>query len=350
MTADHLGDVRGFYAALGIELPNQALRDAASRCFAAPDSHTHGDRSPSCSINVASGVWKCHGCGAHGGPYDAALAAGHTPRSAMTLLINHGLAEPRKTNATQWPARRTGSSSGPPGATDRVSSAPVPFAADENDVERSAEMLEANRPLIRRLSRERAWTRPTIQQLGIGYDGARITIPIHNANRRLRGVLRYDAFGRRNPKMLAVRGTRLGLIPHPVDEPSNQVVLVEGPPDMIAARSSGLPAIAVPGTSAWQPTWTRLLADRQITIVMDCDSAGRRAAHEIREAFRASAVEVELIDLAPGRDDGYDLTDRILESRRSSVGSIGLRTNGWLHRGAAARTSTRSHRRASTFG
>ena len=51
--------------------------------------------------------------------------------------------------------------------------------------------------------------------------------------------------------MLAVPGTRLGLIPHPAKETSDRILLVEGPPDMVAARS-GLPAIAIPGTNAWR--------------------------------------------------------------------------------------------------
>ena len=88
-------DVRAFYAALGIELPAWSKREAPVRCFAQPDAHNRGDRSPSCSVNLASGAWNCHGCGAHGGAYDAALATGHSPRSAMDLLITHGLAEPR---------------------------------------------------------------------------------------------------------------------------------------------------------------------------------------------------------------------------------------------------------------
>jgi hypothetical protein len=59
--------------------------------------------------------------------------------------------------------------------------------------------------------------------------------------------LRYAPSYDRAPKVLAKRGTRLGLIPHPAAEPSSWVVLVEGPPDMISARSHELPAIAVPG-------------------------------------------------------------------------------------------------------
>ncbi len=82
--------VRAFYFALGVAFPAWSNREAPVRCFARPEAHHQGDRSPSCSVNLASGAWNCHGCGAHGGAYDAALAAGHSPRAAMELLIAHG--------------------------------------------------------------------------------------------------------------------------------------------------------------------------------------------------------------------------------------------------------------------
>ena len=126
-------DVRAFYAALGIELPAWSTRDAPVRCFAQPDAHQHADRSPSCSVNLASGAWNCHGCGAHGGAYDAALATGHSPRSAMELLIAHGLAEPRAPSA----GRRTATPHTAAGhAREAVAStaAITPLAADEDDI------------------------------------------------------------------------------------------------------------------------------------------------------------------------------------------------------------------------
>jgi hypothetical protein len=49
-------DVRGFYAALGIELPGWAQQEASVACFADPDAHRHGDRDPSCSVNVQTGL------------------------------------------------------------------------------------------------------------------------------------------------------------------------------------------------------------------------------------------------------------------------------------------------------
>ena len=48
-------DVRGFYSALGIELPGWAQEEASIACFADPDAHARGDRDPSCSVNVETG-------------------------------------------------------------------------------------------------------------------------------------------------------------------------------------------------------------------------------------------------------------------------------------------------------
>lgn len=313
-----LADTRAFYAALGIELPAWSQREAPVRCFAQPDAHAHGDRSPSCSVNLASGAWNCHGCGGHGGAYDAAIARGHSPRSAMKLLIAHQLAEPREADRR---AERTA-------LTRRIETAApaksiaAALTADDDDVRYWADGLEDDGRLLRRLAIERAWTARVIRDLQIGVSGSRITIPIRNAHGELRGVLRYDPFGRRDPKMLAVTGTRLGLIPHPARVATKYVVLVEGPPDMVAARSLGLAAIAVPGTSAWQPSWAHLLRNRHVKIVMDCDAAGRRAAEQIHGSLRAAAITSEIVDLWPDRDDGYDLTDRIVERKRQRPGRL----------------------------
>jgi hypothetical protein len=140
--------------------------------------------------------------------------------------------------------------------------------------------------------------------LQIGFDGARITIPIRDARGDLRGVLRYDPFGRHRPQMRATTATQLGLIPHPTSETSKRIILVEGPPDMIWARSAGLPAIAVPGTNAWHAAWAHLLETKRVTIVMDCDAPGRRAATEISASLDGTAEAVDGVDLWPRRDDG----------------------------------------------
>jgi hypothetical protein len=317
MTVLATGDVRAFYEELGIELPGWSEREAPVRCFASPDSHNHGDRSPSTSVSLASGAWCCHGCGASGGAYDAAVAVGHTPRGAIELMIRHGwLIEPR---------------SGPrsPRTAGRVTSAPTRepitaattrrLAASDDDVRRWQSSLSHRPSLLNSLAIERGWRFGVLCQLEVGVDSAgRLTIPIRGRGGDLRGVLRYDPWHTQGPKMLAIRGTQLGLIPYPEGEPSPHVILVEGPADMLAARSCGMPAIAVPGTHAWRSEWAPLLAGRQVTVVMDCDAPGREAAARIATDLAGQGTAT-VIDLEPSRDDGYDLTDALLDRAHASV-------------------------------
>jgi DNA primase len=153
----------------------------------------------------------------------------------------------------------------------------------------------------------------------VGLDaGGRLTVPIRTATGELQGVLRYQPWRTHGPKMLAVRGTRLGLIPHPAQEQATHVALVEGPADMIAARSNGLAAIAISGTYAWRAEWASEFTGRRVTVVMDCDGPGREAANRIASDL-APASDVAVLDLDPARNDGYDLTDALLDRGHRSL-------------------------------
>jgi hypothetical protein len=301
-----VGDVRAFYAALGIELSGWRQANAAVRCFADPAAHEHEDRNPSCSVSLAHGAWRCWACGARGGAYDAALARGHTPASAMQLLVRYGLAEPGHDTHPLRRARRPGTQTARPSQRPQPASGALATTDAAVATWHATLLGEPGHRQRQLLSRQRLWSPAVIRELELGYDGSRITIPIHNGAGQLRGVLRYQPGGR--PKMLTVPGTRLGLIPHPAAEPSRRTLLVEGPPDMIAARSRGWPAIAVPGDHAWQARWAPLLSGREVLLVMDSDRAGRAAAQRIASDLHAVCA-VRVIDLAPTRDDGFDLTN-----------------------------------------
>jgi hypothetical protein len=310
-------DIRGFYQSLGIELPERPCFEASVRCFADPSAHRREDRNPSCSVNLVSGAWKCHACGADGGAYDAAWRKRYTPRAAIDLMIAYGLTERR--NRLQTARELFDASARPSQADPRPQSRarerePLDerpaLHVTEQDIARWQTALSRRPSLLATLARERGWRYETIRALELGLDRGRITIPIRDAQRELQGLLRYKPAGR--PKMFAELGSRIGLIPHPTAETSRRILLVEGPPDMIAARSRGLPAIAVPGDHAWRSTWGDLLAGRHVTIVMDADTQGRAAALRISVNLAATAHAC-IVDLAPSRDDGYDLTDWLAE-------------------------------------
>ena len=202
----------------------------------------------------------------------------------------------------------------------------------EHDIARWHRALSRRRALLARLARERGWRYQTIRALQLGVDRGRITIPIRNAHGDLRGILRYQPMHTGRPKMLAVPGSRLGLTPHPAVEVSERILLVEGPPDIIAARSRGLPAIAVPGDHAWQPKWARLLAGRHVAIIMDADVQGRAGAKRIANDL---ADHAQIVDLAPRRTDGYDLTNWLLDNHPRPGGWPNSSPNGGadMHRG-----------------
>ena len=271
-------DVRGYYAALGIPLAGWARTEASVRCFADPDAHQRNDRDPSCSVNLQHGAWHCHACGAKGGAFDAATARGYSDRAAIDLMVAYGLTEYRPYRHRQPRSRRLAPSTiprscRPPKATLRTT---------EDAIVRWQRALAADTDLIRKLTRDRGWLYATMLELELGVDRGRITIPVRDDTRRLIGLLRYQPWPKSGePKMLAAAGSRRALLPHPAAEPSERVLLVEGEPDMIAARSRGLPAIAVPGVDGWKAAWAPLLSARQVIIVMDCDEQGRAAAAAI---------------------------------------------------------------------
>jgi hypothetical protein len=313
-------DVQGFYAALGVPLPAWAHTEAPVRCFAKPDAHARHDRDPSCSVNAHSGAFNCHGCGAHGGAYDAALAVGRSPREAIDLMIAHGLTDRRAGLGRGSDSTRSYAAAA---STEAPIHIPSPAADPSNrpagsslsctgeDVRGWARALRDKDGLLHRLRGERGWEPDTLRQWWIGFDGERITVPITDQRGALQGVLKLRVDACQTPKVLAASGSRLGLIPHP-DLMAGPLVLVEGPSDMLAARSAGLEAVAVPGTHAWRTEWASAFTAREVIVVMDADRPGREAAVRIAADLGRHGTRAAIVDLDPGRDDGYDLSDWLL--------------------------------------
>jgi hypothetical protein len=186
-------DVRGFYAALGIELPGWAQQEASIRCFANPDAHARGDRDPSCSVNLETGVWHCWGCEAAGGPYDAALARGRSPRDAIDLMIAYGLTTRRAGPNPDRASRAAPGRPAPPADRQRSRPACAQLAVDEQQLGEARARLAALHWSARLLrdQQRRVWSRATMLDLGCGWERGRVIVPIRNRHGELRGVLRY---------------------------------------------------------------------------------------------------------------------------------------------------------------
>jgi hypothetical protein len=171
---------------------------------------------------------------------------------------------------------------------------------------------------VERLLALRAWSPDAVREMGLGLDDdGRVSFPVRDASDALIGVLSYQPNPeRRNgtPKMLAVKGSKRGLFPAPERVPGDELWIVEGEPDAVAAHTLGLPAVALPGVGKTDASWwPRLAAGRQrVVIVADCDEPGRTKSSEVADALIRLAPDVRVLDLAPGRADGHDLGDELL--------------------------------------
>ena len=81
-----------------------------------------------------------------------------------------------------------------------------------------------------------------------------------------------------------------------------------------------------------EPGVAPLFAGRHVSVVLDCDRAGREAVARIAADLPAASVRGGIVDLARARTDGYDLTEWLAERpnwvRRSCAGRSGRLTPG----------------------
>lgn len=163
------------------------------------------------------------------------------------------------------------------------------------------------------LARRRGWTRDALTRLGVteAQDG-RLVLPVAGGQ-----PLKYDPFGRKQPKMLAAERQARGLWPDPssvLGDSDRAVWLVEGEGDAIALASLGLPGVAFPGAEGWKPDMAAVFAGRRVNVICDADAPGRRAANAIADGLLGTTDDVRVIDLDPDRNDGFDLGDQLLEA------------------------------------
>jgi hypothetical protein len=296
-------DVRGLFSELGVRLPERSGLNVAVRCFANGGAHKRSDRDASASVNVETGAWFCHGCGAKGGAYDAALALGRTPGEAMVLLERYSFTTPG-TSRQSSPAKNFG------------------LRATEADVDRFRRCLLDNGAALERLKELRGWHPAAIERLEVGYDGRRVTFPYRNADGQLVGMGRYQPNPDRRadePKLKADAGSRRELFPAPERlKTDGWLWLLEGEPDAVRAASLALPAVAVPGVEGWRREYIERFRGRRVVVCFDCDRPGRSAAQRVACELLGLAADVRWLDLDLREESGFDFSDWTAPARSAA--------------------------------
>jgi hypothetical protein len=280
------GNVRDFYDAISIVLPATTGLEVAVHCFASPASHNRDDRKSSCSVNLTSGLWHCQGCGESGNAYRAALVRGYSEQRSRELARQYGLFI-EQVQPTQAVTKLPG----------------------ERDLKKWRIALREDPDILAWFMTVKGWKPGAMVRLGLGWDGERLTFPIRTSKAKIAGVVRYLPGGK--PKTLALPGTKRDLFPAPeLIRRHHPLFLVEGEPDAVAVWSTGFKAVAIPGAGSWRREWATRLMGRRVIVLTDCDQQGRALAEKVA----TDLPDVQVVDLEPGRSDGYDIGDWIREA------------------------------------
>ena len=264
----------------------------------------HEDGSPSCSVNLKKGIFKCFGCPEHGNVLEfIALMEGFTENRQYQAAVkalditSQDASLYQKAKTTQ--RRQAGSKKAKPGKA-----AARNKSADKAPTEEAAARKTSNDPINVQLILahdhpflgDRGITPEVAETFGIGHCRTgimknRIAIPIHNANAELVAFTgRWAGEGERpdnEPRYKLPKGFEKSLelfnLHRAAAFEKRYVVVVEGIWSAIRLHEAGVPAVALLGTSISEPQ-AGLLAQAGFThamLILDGDEAGRKAAPEV---------------------------------------------------------------------
>jgi len=292
----------------------------------------HEDHSPSCSINMTRGIFKCFGCAAKGNILEfVILMEGGNPEdkediyngaiSAIEILgrTPEDFAKPSSKPKGKKPARKASNKvDAKPSKQSARKTADKPAQRASGDVESPTKKnavldlqldLEHEHPFLI----ERGIEPELAERYGLGFCAGgimkgRIAIPIHNINGELVAYVgRYanehipDKVDRyRFPKRF-LKSLELYNLHRAITLEKRHLVLVEGYWSAIRLHEAGIPVVALMGTSVSQAQaqLVREAGFKFITQLLDGDDAGRTASKENAHIL-AQHVYVRTLELPDG--------------------------------------------------
>ncbi len=310
-------DVLAFYSAQGVEVgPLVGHNERRFRC------PFHDDATPSANLNTETGLWHCHVCDKGGSPLDFLMERGLDYRAALT--------EVGRLAGLPAPGSRTNGAAGHPSpaaplaAPAAVGAAPraTKTKLSETNVAAWHDAAMRNPDLLRWFHEKRGYTDETLGRFALGWDGQRVTIPVRDDAGKLVNVRRYlrdatSTAGKMLP-LMAGSGPDVTTRLFPGEPLPNDVLLVEGEWDAIAARQYGIDnAFTVTaGAGNWNPSLTPLFDGHTVTIAYDNDDAGMKGTVKVARVLSSAGVQVRVLRI-PNLPPKGDVTDFFVEQGRS---------------------------------
>lgn len=156
----------------------------------------------------------------------------------------------------------------------------------------------------------RGWSYDTLQAFQVGYHDRHLVLPFYERGK----LVNVGKYRPGQGKVIGLRGRRKPLYHVPILETDAPLWIVEGEPDALSAYELGLMAVGVPGVNNWRQEYAQRFTGRHVRVCMDCDRPGREAAYRIFADLVPFASGLKVVDLEPLRDDGYDMTDFLMDA------------------------------------
>jgi DNA repair protein RadA/Sms len=154
------------------------------------------------------------------------------------------------------------------------------------------------------LKEERRYTPSAFKHFGVSCLGMSVQIPLWGEA----GNRTYNFTKPHEERMSGSRNVKASLFG---DFSGDSVILVEGEWDLFSAYEAGIANVATPtnGAGTFTKQMAELLSGKAITIVYDCDEAGKRGASKAAEMLIEQGCKVKILELPYPPDSKKDLRD-----------------------------------------
>lgn len=231
----------------------------------------HQEKTPSFTVNQETHEWYCHGCGRGGAEKEfIQLYFDVTPEVAKFVF-------------SFWNKHQS-----------------LPFPTDEQ-IHKWHQALR-NEPRELEVLHGFGFSDHMIDELQLGYDDLRIMIPIKSRTGHWVNVRKYlpphrRVDGVKNSKCINIRnlGSRRYYPYEAFDE--QKIFIVEGEKDCIAARSQGINAVTSTGGSAIPVDELSLFTDKDVVLMLDTDSVGKRNVKNYMLMLKTIAKSISIVEL-----------------------------------------------------
>lgn len=231
----------------------------------------HLEKTPSFTVNQETHEWYCHGCGRGGAEKEFIQLYFDVTPDVAKFVFNY------------WNKHQM-----------------LPFPTEEQ-ISKWQQALR-NEPHELEVLHSFGFTDKIIEEMRLGYDDLRIMIPVKSRTGHWVNVRKYLPPHRRidgvkNSKCINIRnlGSRRYFPYEAFDE--QQIFIVEGEKDCIAARSQGINAVTSTGGSAIPTDELSLFTDKDVVLMLDTDSVGARNVKNYMLMLKTIAKSISIVEL-----------------------------------------------------